>query len=162
VVCKALGVVRVLGAVVTDKVVRQFVAESDPPVRHGFDQAFRGIHVSFVQLLKEAQVAENASVLIESNRTALLVSEDVERGNWEVEDRGTVREQNVERSESRLMVSEEDLRVCGVTRKEELHALSNVTNECEVVAGFAVTVCRRLFDLIGLWSAEERVCGVRA
>jgi hypothetical protein len=149
-----------LRAVVADEVVRQLVAESDPPVRHGFDQAFRAVHASLMQLLEKAQVAENASVLIESNRTTLLVSEDVERGDREVEDGSAVREQDIERSKSRLMVSQEDLRVRGVAREEELHALTNITNECKVVAGFAVAVCRRLLDLIGLWSAEERVCSV--
>jgi hypothetical protein len=149
-----------LRAVVADEIVRQLVAESDPPVRHGFDQAFWGIHVPFVQLLKEAQVAENASVLIESNCTALLVSEDIERGDWEVEDGSAVREQDVERGESSLMVSEEDLRIRGVAREEELHALADIANGCEIVTGFAVTVSWRLLDLVGLWSTEERVCSV--
>jgi hypothetical protein len=145
---------------VTDKIVRQFVAESDPPVRHGFDQAFRAVHISFMQLLKEAQVAENAAILIESNCSTLLIRKDIERRDWEVEDGGAVREQYVERCKSSLVVSEEDLRIRSVAREEKLHALTNISNEREIMAGFTVAVCRRLFDLVCLWSTEERVCSV--
>lgn len=45
---EALGVVRMLRAVVADEIVRQLVTKCDPPVRHGFDQAFRAGHVPLV------------------------------------------------------------------------------------------------------------------
>lgn len=93
---ETLGVVRMLRPVVADQVVRQLVAERDPPVCHGFDQAFRGVHVVFVQLFEEAQVAEDAAVFVESDCAALLVGEDVEGGDGEVEDGGAVGEQDVE------------------------------------------------------------------
>jgi hypothetical protein len=145
---------------IADKIVRQLVTKSDPPVRHRLDQPFGGIHIPFMQLLKKAQITKNASILIESNCTALLVREDIERRDREVEDSGAVGEQNVERRESGLVVSEEDLRVRGVAGEEEFHALADIADESEIVAGFAVAVCRGLFDLVGFWTAEKGVRGV--
>ena len=126
---------------VTDKIVRQFVAKGDPPVRHGFYQSFWAAHVPFVQLLEKAQVTEDAAILIESDGATLLVGEDVESGDGQVEDRGAVCEQNVEGSKRGLVFSEKDLRVRGVARKEEFHALTDIASECEVMAWLAVTVC---------------------
>lgn len=108
-------------------------------------------------MLEEAQVTEDAAVLVESDGTALLVGEDVESRDWQVENGGAVCEQHVKGSERSLVVSEEVLGVRSVTGKEELHALTNVTNECKIMAGLAVTVCRGLLNLICLWSTEDRI-----
>lgn len=77
VVREALGVVRMLRAVVANEIMRQLVAKRDPPVRHGFDETFRAGHVPLVELLEEAQITEDASVLVERDGAALLVGEDV-------------------------------------------------------------------------------------
>ena len=157
---EALGVVRMLRAVVADEIVRQLVAKRDPPVRHRFDQAFRAGHVPLMQLLEEAQVTEDAAVFVESDGTTLLVGKDVEGRNWQVKNGGAIREEDIEGSERSLVVSEEVLWVRGVAGKEELHALTNVANEREIMAGLAVAVRRGLFDLICLWSTKDRVRGI--
>jgi hypothetical protein len=149
-----------LRTVVADKIVREFVAKCDPPVRHRFDQALWGIHVSFVELLEEAQITEDAAVFVESDGTALLVGEDVESGDWQVKDGGAVRKKDIEGSDSSLVLFEENLWVCRVTGKEKLHALTDVAMECEIMTRLAVAVCRRLLDFVCLWSTEDRVTGI--
>lgn len=76
---ETLRVIRVLGSVVSDKIMGQFVAQGDPPVGHCFHQTFRrSFQAAAVQLLEVAQVAEDAAVAVERYRGALLVGEDVE------------------------------------------------------------------------------------
>lgn len=157
---EALSVVGVLRAVIADEVVCQLVAEGDPPVSHGFDQAFRSVHVALVQLLEEAQIAEDAAIAVESDGTACLIGKDVEGRDWQVEDRRTVDEEHVERCESGLVFFVEDVRVRRMTGKEELHALADFASECEVVTRFVVAVCWGLFDFLGFWAGEERVCTI--
>jgi hypothetical protein len=152
VVRETLRVVRVLRPMVADEIVRQLVAERDPPVRHGFHQPVRTVHAASVQLLKVSQVAEDAAVSVESNGGALLVREDVDGRYREVEDGGAAYEEGVERCDGALVVCVEGLGVGRVAGEEEFHSLVEVSDECEVVAWFAVAVRRRLFDFVRFWA----------
>ena len=154
---ETLRVVRVLRPVVADEVVRQFVAERDPPVRHGLHRAIRAVHAASVQLLEIPQIAEDAAVPVESDGGTLLVREDVDGRDREVEDVGAVHKQGVERRDGALVVCVEGSRIGGVAGQEELHALVEVSHECEIVAGSAVAVRRRLLNFVRFWPREERV-----
>ena len=87
---ETLRIVRVLRPVVADEVVRQFVAERDPPVRHGLHRAVWAVHAASVQLLEIPQIAENAAIPIECNCGTLLVREYVQRRHREVEYSGAI------------------------------------------------------------------------
>jgi hypothetical protein len=139
---ETLRIVRVLRPVVADEVVRQLVAEGDPPVRHGFHRAVGAVHAARVQLLEVSQVAEDASISVESDCGTLLVREDVDGRDWEVEDGGAVYEESGERCDGALVVCVEGLRVGRVAGQEEFHALVEIANECKIVARAAVAVRR--------------------
>lgn len=152
---ETLGVVRMLLAVVADQIVRQLVAQGDPPVRHGFHQAFRLIHAAAVQLLEEAQVAEDAAVLVESDCTALLVCENVESRDGKVEDLRAVCEQAAEGLQRGVVVAEEGLGVGRVAGEVDSHAAVELADEFEVVAYAGVAVRGRFLDLVRLRAGEE-------
>jgi hypothetical protein len=149
---ETLRIVRMLRPVVADEVVRQLVAERDPPVRHGLHQPIRTVHAAPVQLLKVSQVAEDAAVSVESDGGALLVRENVDCRYREVEDGRAAYEEGVERCDGALVVCVEGLGVGRVAGEEEFHSLVEVSDECKVVAWSAVAVRWRLFDLVRFWA----------
>ena len=95
-----------------------------------------------MQLLEVSQVAEDASISIESNCGALLVREDVDGRYWEVEDGGAVYKESGERCDGALVVCVERLRVGGVAGQEELHSLVEISDEGEIVTWSAIAVRR--------------------
>lgn len=152
---ETLRVIRVLRAVLLDQIVRQLVAERDPPVRAGLDAALGGAHLRQVQLREVAQVAEQGAVAVEGDGRPGLVVEDVDRMRGEVEDGGGVDEDQGELGEGVAVGLQEAGRVWVSAGQEEFDAVAELADEGEVVARFAVAVGGRLFDAVGLGRREE-------